>query len=62
MAHFDLVEGTQTVVPGWYQVWEHTVQETDEPAQSDTEENNHHKHWEMLKCSKVIKMIRALTF
>lgn len=44
MTHFDLVEGTQTVVPGWYQVWEHTVQDADEPTESEAEVNNHCKH------------------
>lgn len=38
--HFNLVEGTQTVVPGWDHVWKHTVKESDEPAQSNTEEND----------------------
>lgn len=33
MTHFDLTEGAQAVVPGRDQVWEHTVQETDEPAE-----------------------------
>lgn len=52
MTHFDLVEGTQTVVPGWYHVWEHTVQETDEPAESQDRSKK-------LR-SKTIKTTRAL--
>lgn len=52
MTDFDLVEGAQTIVPGRYQVWEHTVQETDEPAESETEEKNQHKHWGMLYAYK----------
>lgn len=42
MTYFDVVEGTQTVVPGWYQVLEHSVQETNEPADRKTEEYNRH--------------------
>lgn len=36
MTHFDLVEGTQAVIPGWDQVREHAVQEIDEPADRKT--------------------------
>lgn len=38
--HFNLVEGTQTVVPGRDHVWKHTVKESDEPAHSNTKEND----------------------
>ena len=38
MTYFNLVEGPQAVVPGRDHVWQHAVQETDEPAESQTTE------------------------
>lgn len=41
-----MVEGPQAVVPGRHQVWEHTVQDTDEPAGVTTQ--NLRSRWKYL--------------